>query len=153
MSLESVKKYFQVNKLTDLHILETDESTATVELAAKAHSVAPALIAKTMAFGLKDREMLIITKGDARIDNRKFKDCFHEKASMLNFEEVLEITGHPVGGVCPFGLKNPIDIYLDISIKEFEYVYPAAGSTNSAVKITPGRLQEVTGGTWIDVCK
>lgn len=153
MSLESVKKYFEDNKLSDLHILETDESTATVELAAKAHGVAPALIAKTMAFGLKDREVIIVTKGDARIDNRKFKDCFHEKASMLNHEEVLEITGHPVGGVCPFGLKNPLDIYLDISMKEFEYVYPAAGSTNSAVKITPDRLQEVTAGTWVDVCK
>ena len=153
MSLESVKKYFQDNKLLDLHILETDESTATVELAAKAHGVEPALIAKTMAFGLKDREIIIVTKGDARIDNRKFKDCFHEKASMLNYEEVIEITGHPVGGVCPFGLKNPLDIYLDISMKEFEYVYPAAGSTNSAVKITPDRLHEVTGGTWIDVCK
>jgi len=153
MSLESVKKYFEDNKLTDLHILETNESTATVELAAKAHGVAPALIAKTMAFGLKDRQILIITKGDARIDNRKFKDCFHEKASMLNFEEVLNVTGHPVGGVCPFGLKNPIAIYLDISIKQFEYVYPAAGSTNSAVKIAPDRLQEVTGGTWTDVCK
>lgn len=153
MSLESVKKYFDDNKLTDLHILETDLSTATVELAAIAHGVEPALIAKTMAFGLKDREMLIVTKGDARIDNRKFKDYFHEKASMLNHEQVLEITGHPVGGVCPFGLKNPMDIYLDISMKEFEYVYPAAGSTNSAVKITPDRLQEVTGGIWIDVCK
>jgi prolyl-tRNA editing enzyme YbaK/EbsC (Cys-tRNA(Pro) deacylase) len=153
MSLESVKKYFQDNKLMDLHIFETSESTATVELAAKAHGVAPALIAKTMAFGLKDREILVVTKGDARIDNRKFKDCFHEKASMLNYEEVLEITGHPVGGVCPFGLKNPLDIYLDVSMKEFEYVYPAAGSTNSAVKITPDRLQEVTGGIWVDVCK
>ncbi len=153
MSLESVKKYFDDNKLLDLHILETQESTATVELAAKAHGVEPALIAKTMAFGLKDRKILIVTKGDARIDNRKFKDYFHEKASMLNHEEVLEVTGHPVGGVCPFGLKNPMDIHLDISMKEFEYVYPAAGSTNSAVKITPDRLQEVTGGIWVDVCK
>ena len=153
MSLESVKKYFEDNRLMDLLILETQESTATVELAAKAHGVEPALIAKTMAFGLKDREILIVTKGDARIDNRKFKDYFHEKASMLSYEEVLEVTGHPVGGVCPFGLKNPMDIYLDISMKEFEYVYPAAGSTNSAVKITPDRLQEVTGGTWVDVCK
>lgn len=153
MSLESVRKYFQDNKLTDLHILETDESTATVELAAKAHGVAPALIAKTMAFGLKNRKIIIVTKGDARIDNRKYKDCFYEKATMLNHEEVLEITGHPVGGVCPFGLKDPMDIYLDISLKEFEHVYPAAGSTNSAVKITPDRMQEVTDGTWIDVCK
>jgi prolyl-tRNA editing enzyme YbaK/EbsC (Cys-tRNA(Pro) deacylase) len=153
MSIESVRKYFQDNNLSDLHILETDQSTATVELAAKAHGVAPALIAKTMAFGLKNGQIIIVTKGDARIDNRKFKDCFHEKATMLNPEEVLEITGHPVGGVCPFGLKNPMDIYLDVSLKEFEYVYPAAGSTNSAVKITPDRMQDITGGTWVDVCK
>ncbi|MGE5631968.1 MAG: YbaK/EbsC family protein [Caulobacteraceae bacterium] len=153
MSLESVRKFFVENGYTDLHILESDQSTATVELAAKAHGVEPALIAKTMAFGLKDREILIVTKGDARIDNRKYKDCFHEKASMLNHEEVLEITGHPVGGVCPFGLKKPLEVYLDISMREFEYVYPAAGSINSAVKITPARLQEVTGGTWVDVCK
>jgi len=153
MSVESVRKFFLENGYSDLHILETAASTATVELAAKAHGVEPALIAKTMAFGLKDREILIVTRGDARIDNRKFKDCFHEKATMLNHEQVLEITGHPVGGVCPFGLKNPIDIYLDVSMKEFEYVYPAGGSANSAVKITPGRLQEVTGGIWVDVCK
>ena len=153
MSLESVRKFFLENGYIDLHILESNESTATVELAAKAHGVEPALIAKTMAFGLKDREILIVTKGDARIDNRKYKDCFHEKATMLNHEEVLEITGHPVGGVCPFGLKNSLDVYLDISMKEFEYVYPAAGSVNSAVKISPARLQEVTKGTWVDVCK
>ena len=153
MSLESVRKYFQENGLTDLHILETDASTATVELAAKAHGVAPALIAKTMAFGLKDRNILIVARGDARIDNRKFNDFFHEKATMLSPEKVLEATGHAVGGVCPFGLKNPMDIYLDVSMKEFEVVYPAAGSANSAVKITTDRLQEVTGGVWVDVCK
>jgi prolyl-tRNA editing enzyme YbaK/EbsC (Cys-tRNA(Pro) deacylase) len=106
-----------------------------------------------MSFRLKDRAILIVTKGDARIDNRKFKDCFNEKATMLNYDEVLTTTGHPVGGVCPFGLKNPMDIYLDVSMKEFEYVYPAAGTANSAVKITPTRLQEVTDGAWVDVCK
>jgi prolyl-tRNA editing enzyme YbaK/EbsC (Cys-tRNA(Pro) deacylase) len=153
MSLESVRKFFNENGYTDLHIIETELSTATVELAAKAHGVAPALIAKTMSFRLKDRAILIVTKGDARIDNRKFKDCFNEKATMLNYDEVLNITGHPVGGVCPFGLKNPMDIYLDVSMKEFEYVYPAAGTANSAVKIAPDRLQEVTGGAWVDVCK
>lgn len=153
MSLESVRKFFNENGYSDLQIIETEMSTATVELAAKAHGVAPALIAKTMSFGLKDRAILIVTKGDARIDNRKFKDSFHEKAKMLSYDEVLEITGHPVGGVCPFGLKSPMDIYLDISMKEFEYVYPAAGTANSAVKITPDRLQEVTRGTWVDVCK
>ena len=153
MSLESVRKFFNENGYSDLQIIETEMSTATVELAAKAHGVAPALIAKTMSFGLKDRAILIVTKGDARIDNRKFKDSFHEKAKMLSYDEVLEITGHPVGGVCPFGLKSPMDIYLDISMKEFEYVCPAAGTANSAVKITPDRLQEVTRGTWVDVCK
>lgn len=153
MSVESVRKFFIENGYTDLKILETEQSSATVELAAKAHGVEPALIAKTMAFGLKDKEIIIVTKGDARIDNRKFKDYFHEKASMLSYDKVLEITGHPVGGVCPFGLKNSMDIYLDVSMKEFEYVYPAAGSANSAVKISPDRLQEVTGGTWVDVCK
>lgn len=153
MSVESVRKFFIENGYTDLKILETEQSSATVELAAKAHGVEPALIAKTMSFGLKEREIIIVTKGDARIDNRKFKDCFHEKASMLNYDKVLEITGHPVGGVCPFGLKNPMDIYLDVSMKEFEFVYPAAGSANSAVKIAPDRLQEVTDGIWIDVCK
>jgi len=153
MSLESVKKFFVENGYIDLNIIEHEGSTATVELAAEAHGVKPALIAKTMAFGLKDRAILIVTRGDARIDNRKYKDCFHEKATMLNHEEVLEITGHPVGGVCPFGLKNPLDIYLDTSMKEFEYIYPAAGSVNSAVKISPDRLQEVTSGNWVDVCK
>ncbi len=153
MSVESVRKFFDEKGYTDLHIIETDLSTATVELAAIAHGVEPALIAKTMSFKLKDRDILIVTKGDARIDNRKYKDCFHEKATMLNYEEVLEITGHPVGGVCPFGLKNPMDIYLDISMKGFEYVYPAAGSANSAVKITPERLHEITGAAWVDVCK
>ncbi len=152
MSIESVRKFFVENGYDDLQIIETEQSTATVELAAKAHNVAPALIAKTMAFGLKEREIIIVTKGDARINNRKFKDCFHEKASMLSYDKVLEVTGHPVGGVCPFGLKNPLDIYLDVSLKQFEYVYPAAGSANSAVKITPDYLREVTGGTWVDVC-
>lgn len=152
MSVENVRKFFDDNKL-DLHIIEHQESTATVELAAKALGVEPALIAKTMSFKLKDRNILIVTKGDARIDNRKYKDCFGEKARMLDPDEVLEVTGHPVGGVCPFALKNPLDVYLDVTLTEFEYVYPAAGSGNSAVKITPRKLEEVTGGKWIDVCK
>lgn len=152
MSVDSVRNFFEENKL-DLHIIEHEESTATVELAAKALGVEPALIAKTMSFKLKDRNILVVTKGDARIDNRKYKDCFGEKAKMLNFDEVLEVTGHPVGGVCPFGLKNPLDIYLDATLTEFEYVYPAAGSGNSAVKISPKRLEKVTNGKWVDVCK
>jgi prolyl-tRNA editing enzyme YbaK/EbsC (Cys-tRNA(Pro) deacylase) len=153
MSVEKVRRFFIEKGHPELQIIEHEVSTATVELAAIANGVAPELIAKTMAFGLKDREILIVTKGDAKIDNRKYKDCFHEKARMLSYEEVLEITGHPVGGVCPFALKNPLDIYLDVSMKAFEYIYPAGGSTNSAVKISPDTLQEITGGTWIDVCK
>ena len=152
MSLESVKQYFKDNNLS-LEIIEMGQSTATVELAANALGVKPALIAKTMAFKLKDRNILILAEGDARIDNRKFKDYFHTKAKMLSADEVLEFTGHPVGGVCPFGLKTQMDTYLDESLKKFEYVYPAAGSRNSAVKITPEELSKVTSGTWVDVCK
>jgi Cys-tRNA(Pro) deacylase len=152
MSLESVKQYFKDNNLS-LEIIEMGQSTATVELAANALGVKPALIAKTMAFKLKDRNILILSEGDSRIDNRKFKDYFHTKATMLSADEVLEFTGHPVGGVCPFGLKTQMDTYLDESLKKFEYVYPAAGSRNSAVKITPEELSKVTSGTWVDVCK
>lgn len=152
MSLESVKHYFKDNNLS-LEIIEMGQSTATVELAANALGVEPALIAKTMAFKLKDRNILILSEGDAKIDNRKFKDYFHTKAKMLSADEVLEFTGHPVGGVCPFGLKTQMDTYLDESLKKFEYVYPAAGSRNSAVKITPEELSNVTSGTWVDVCK
>ncbi|SHJ48663.1 YbaK/EbsC family protein [Paramaledivibacter caminithermalis] len=152
MALEDVRKYFKENNL-DYEIFQMDESTATVELAAKAHGVEPQLIAKTMAVKLKDRNILIVTKGDARIDNRKFKDTFKTKCKMLKPDEVLEITGHPVGGVCPFGLKNPMDVYLDISLNNFEYVYPAAGSTNSSIKITPIQLKKITNAEWIDVCK
>lgn len=152
MSVESVREFFKDNNL-DFKIIELDESTATVELAANAIGVEPALIAKTMVFRIKDRDVIIVTKGDARIDNRKYKNYFKAKAKMLKLDEVLEATGHPVGGVCPFGLRNPMDIYLDVSLKSFEYVYPAAGSRNSAIKISPDKLQEVTNGIWIDVCK
>jgi Cys-tRNA(Pro) deacylase len=152
MSVKDVKKFFK-DKGLDYEIIEFDESTATVELAAEAIGVKPALIAKTMALRLKDRDILIVTKGDARIDNRKYKDYFKTKAKMLKFDEVLDMTGHPVGGVCPFGLKNPLDIYLDVSLKEFDYVYPAAGSKNSAVKISPDEIQKITNAVWIDVCK
>ena len=151
MSLESVKKQFREQNW-GLNIVELGESSATVELAAKALGVEPARIAKTMAFRLKDRDLLILSKGDARVDNRKYKDCFGEKLKMLKSDEVLEVTGHPVGGVCPFGLKKPLDIYLDQSLREFDYVFPAGGSPNSAVKITIGQLVELTNGKWVDVC-
>lgn len=153
MGIEQVKKYFTDHKL-DYEVLEFEVSTATVELAAQALGVAPGLIAKTMSFKVKDDAcLLVLAAGDKRVDNRKFKEAFNAKGRMLNVDEVVEITGHPVGGVCPFGLKNSLPIYLDISLQAYQYVYPAAGSPRSAVKMTPGELQAVTGGTWVDVCK
>jgi len=153
MGLENVKKYFK-EKHSDYNVSEVEKSTATVELAAKALGVDPSLIAKTLSFKLKENHyILLVTKGDARIDNRKYKDYFKVKAKMLKPDEVYEITGHQVGGVCPFGLKNPIEIYLDKSLREFEYIFPAAGSANSFIRITPSELQEITDSTWVDVCK
>ncbi|WP_026894909.1 YbaK/EbsC family protein [Clostridiisalibacter paucivorans] len=152
MGVEKVRSYFKSRGI-DFPIYEFDISTATVDLAAQALGVKPALIAKTMAFKLKDRYIVVVTKGDARIDNRKFKDTFLSKAKMVKADEVLNVTGYPVGGVCPFGLKEDLDIYLDMTLKEFEYVYPAAGTANSAVKITPEELMDVTSGIEVDVCK
>ena len=152
MTVESVQKHIEEAGL-DLEIIEMNTSTATVELAANALGVEPARIAKTMAIRLKDRDILILTKGDMKIDNRKFKDCFKEKAKFIRMEEIEKATGHPIGGVCPFGLIKPLDIYLDISLKEFDYVYPAGGSPNTCIKIDVDYLSEVTKGIWIDVCK
>ncbi|WP_461204912.1 YbaK/EbsC family protein [Clostridium sp. DL1XJH146] len=152
MSLESVKNYFTENNL-DLKVIEFKESTATVELAAEALGVEPGQIAKTMAFRLKDRDILILSKGDARIDNKKFKEYFSTKAKMVKFEDVEEATGHPVGGVCPFGLIKPLDIYLDESLKQYEIVFPAGGSPNTAVKIEVEELAKITDGEWINLCK
>jgi prolyl-tRNA editing enzyme YbaK/EbsC (Cys-tRNA(Pro) deacylase) len=152
MSLESVKRQFAAEKL-GLEVIELKTSSATVELAAAALGVEPGRIAKTMAFRMKERDILIIAKGDVRVDNRKFKECFGEKPKFLDAGEVQEITGHPVGGVCPFGLKQPLTVYLDNSLRQFDYVFPAGGSPNSAVRIAVARLEEVTGGTWVDVCK
>jgi prolyl-tRNA editing enzyme YbaK/EbsC (Cys-tRNA(Pro) deacylase) len=151
MSLESVRNYFLDKGLPD-PIIVLSQSSATVDLAAEALGVKPALIAKTLAFRLKDRDILVVTKGDARIDNRKYKDFFKTKAKMIDHDEVSNITGHPVGGVCPFGLKSDIDVYLDLSLKSFEYVYPAAGSVNTALKISPIEIEDLTQGEWIDVC-
>lgn len=152
MSVESVKKHFKEANL-GLEVIEMNNSTATVELAARAIGVEEGQIAKTIALELKEETILIVCKGDAKIDNRKYKDEFAIKAKMLSFENVEKITGHPVGGVCPFGLKNPLKIYLDESLKQYDYVYPAAGATNSAVKIDLDLLQSSTNGVWIDVCK
>lgn len=152
MSIQSVKEYFKDNNLP-LKIIETDEDTSTVEKAAIALGVEPDMIAKTLAFKLKEKEILILTKGRAKTDNRKFKDYFKQKPKFVKFENVEEVTSHPIGGVCPFGLPKKLDIYLDISLKEFTTVYPAGGSPNSAVKIDVDYLAEVTKGTWIDITK
>jgi Uncharacterized conserved protein len=151
MSLESVKRQF-LERGWDLRVLELESSSATVELAAKALDVEPGRIAKTMAFRLKNRDILILAKGDARIDNHKYKEYFHEKAKMIGANEVMEVTGHPVGGVCPFGLKQPLPVYLDKSLQIYDFVFPAGGSPHSAVKIAIDYLQEVTRGEWVDVC-
>lgn len=152
MSLESVKAFFAAHA-PDLTVVETDASTATVALAAVAHGVEPGRIAKTLSVRLGDEVALLVTRGDARLDNQKFKAQFRAKAKMLEFAEVEAATGHPVGGVCPFGLVKPLPIYLDTSLKDFDEVLPAAGAINSAVRITPDRLAALTGGTWVDVTK
>ena len=152
MSLFSVKTFFQALQL-DVSILETEANTATVALAAAAHGVEPGRIAKTLAFKLADgRAVLLVARGDARIDNSKFKTALG-KGKMLSPDVVADITGHPVGGVCPFGLAQPLPIYLDVSLKAFDEVLPAAGSVNSAVRISVALLEQVTQGVWVDVCQ
>jgi prolyl-tRNA editing enzyme YbaK/EbsC (Cys-tRNA(Pro) deacylase) len=152
MSLESVRAFFAA-KAPDIHIIELTESTATVELAAKGHGVAPAQIAKTLSVRVGEQRFLIVTCGIGRLDNKKAKTVFGGKVSMLGAEEVLEITSHPVGGVCPFGLPGDLPIYCDISLKAFDEVVPAAGSTHSAVRISPSRMAELVGAQWVDVCQ
>jgi len=151
VSLQSVREFFAARQL-DIPIIELEVSTATVALAAEAHGVEPGRIAKTLAFRVNGGQTIIlVARGDARIDNRKFKDCFG-KGKMLPAEEVVELTGHPVGGVCPFGLASDLPIYLDQSLQAFDEVLPAAGAIHSAVRISPEQLAEVTRGQWVDVC-
>lgn len=152
MSLQSVRNFFTARQL-DIPIIELEVSTATVALAAEAHGVEPGRIAKTLAFRINGGQaILLVARGDARIDNRKFKGRFG-KGKMLPAEEVVELTGHPVGGVCPFGLANELPIYLDQSLQAFDEVLPAAGAIHSAVRISPQQLAEITGGQWVDVCQ
>ena len=152
MSLQSVRAFFAQHAL-DLPILETEALTPTVESAALAHGVEPGRIAKTLAFRLGDgRVVLLVASGRARIDNAKFKTAFG-KGKMLPAHEVQDLTGHPVGGVCPFGLANPLPVYLDHSLHAFDEVLPAAGSVNSAVRISPALMAQVTGGVWVDACR
>ncbi|GIZ12415.1 YbaK/EbsC family protein [Pseudomonas sp. NCCP-436] len=152
MSLASVRA-FLADKAPDITIIELETSTATVALAAAAHGVAPGQIAKTLAFRIGEREVLIVARGDARIDNRKMKECFGTKAKMLDAETVMALTGHPVGGVCPFGLATPLSVYCDRSLLAFDEVIPAAGDIHSAVRITPLRMAELVDAQWIDVCQ
>ncbi|MBY3229805.1 YbaK/EbsC family protein [Rhizobium laguerreae] len=152
MSLESVRAFLSAHA-PDIEIIEIAESSSTVALAAEAHGVEPAQIAKTICLRVGEQMMLVVAGGTARLDNRKFKDTFGAKGRMLDAEEVVAVTSHPVGGVCPFGLPSPLPIYCDISLKRFDEVVPAAGSTNSAVRIETGRLAELTGANWVDVCQ
>lgn len=152
MSVESVRNFFKERNQAD-PVFELEDSGATVELAAEVIGVEPKLIAKTLAFKLKDKDILVVTRGDARVDNKKFRHLFKTKAKMLDLNEVEEITGHPVGGVCPFGLKNPLEVYVDVSVKDFDFVYPAAGSRTTALKISPVNMQQITSAEWVDVCQ
>jgi prolyl-tRNA editing enzyme YbaK/EbsC (Cys-tRNA(Pro) deacylase) len=152
MSLESVRAFF-AEKAPDISVIESTKSSATVALAAEAYGVEPARIAKTLSLRVGDRVVLIVTSGTSRMDNRKVKALFGGKPKMLGLHEVAEITGHEVGGVCPFGLKTPLPVYCDVSLKAFDVVVPAAGSTHSAVRITPVRLAELTSAGWVDVCE
>jgi len=151
MSIHSVKAQFDTENWS-LEVIEFKVSTATVELAAEALGVEPGRIAKTMALRLKDRDILVLAKGDARLDNKKFKAAFGTKAKFVKSEDVEGITGHPIGGVCPFGLIQPLDVYLDSSLKVYDVVYPAGGTPSSAVKIDLDTLEKITRSQWTDVC-
>jgi prolyl-tRNA editing enzyme YbaK/EbsC (Cys-tRNA(Pro) deacylase) len=152
MSLESVRAWLGAYA-PDLAIIETGASTATVMEAAAALGVAPSQIAKTLALRIGDRVILLVTRGDARLDNQKTKAAFAARPRMLDAGETLALTGHPVGGVCPFGLSTPLRVYCDVSLQEFELVYPAAGSLNSSVSVSPRRLAELVSAEWIDICR
>lgn len=152
MSLDSVRADL-ARRAPDLPIIEVAESTATVDLAARALGVEPARIAKTLAVRAGDETFLLVTRGDARLDNRKTKDRFGARPRMLGFEETLALTGHPVGGVCPFGLASPLAVYCDVSLKPFDIVYPAAGSLTSSVRVTPERLAALVSSGWVDLCR
>ena len=153
MAVEKVREYLKEYHMED-RILEFDVSSATVELAAQAVGCEPERIAKTMSFLVNEEVILIVTAGDVKIDNKKYPQHFHAKAKMIPFEEVEEYTGHAPGGVCPFAVREGVRAYLDESLKRFETVYPAAGSANSAVRLTPQELEQcIENVMWIDVCK
>jgi prolyl-tRNA editing enzyme YbaK/EbsC (Cys-tRNA(Pro) deacylase) len=152
MSLESVRAFF-AEKAPDITVMESPTSSATVALAAEAFGVEPGRIAKTLSLRLGNRVVLIVASGTSRMDNKKVKALFGGKPKMLGAHEVVEITGHEVGGVCPFGLKSKLAVYCDLSLRAFDEVVPAAGSTHSAVRIAPLRMAELVGAEWVDVCQ
>ncbi|MDI6834347.1 MAG: YbaK/EbsC family protein [Rhizobiaceae bacterium] len=152
MSLQSVKDFLS-RHAPEITVIETEASSATVALAAEAHGVEPDQIAKTICLRIGTEPVLVVAAGTKRLDNRKFKDRFGVKPRMLDVEEVLATTSHPVGGVCPFGLPSPIKIFCDVSLQAFDEVVPAAGATNAAVRIAPQRLAALTDAEWADLCQ
>ncbi|MBW9059368.1 YbaK/EbsC family protein [Agrobacterium sp. CMT1] len=152
MSIQSVRAFF-AEKSPEVTIIETEASSATVALAAKAHGVEPDQIAKTICLKAGDAILLVVTAGTKRLDNRKFRDHFGTKPRMLGADEVVAVTSHPVGGVCPFGLPSPLPVFCDISLRDYLEVVPAAGATNAAVRISPHVMAELTKAEWVDVCQ
>lgn len=153
MAIEKVREYFKKWNMED-RILEFDVSSATVELAAQALQCEGARIAKTLSFHVGEQAILIVTAGDTKIDNAKYKATFGTKAKMLSFEEVEPLIGHGVGGVCPFGINEGVKVYLDESMKRFQTVFPACGSSNSAIELTISEMEQYSGyEKWVDVCK
>lgn len=152
MSIENVKIYLK-NYKKDGDVREFAVSSATVELAAMALNTAPARIAKTLSFKAVDRVILVVAAGDVKIDNKKFKSFFGFKAKMLDYAEVEPLTGHVVGGVCPFALPEGVDVYTDVSLQRFDTVFPACGSPNSAIELTCEELYKISNSSgWVDVC-
>ena len=151
MSAESVKAWLEVNA-PDVRLIEAHGSTATVLDAAGTLGVEPARIAKTLTVRVDQTNFLLVTRGDARLSNQKCKAELGARPRMLRAEETLALTGHPVGGVCPFGVSTPLPVYVDVSLKPFTTVFPAAGSRNSSIELTPQRLFELVGERWVDLC-
>lgn len=151
MSEETVRAFFSTHA-PDVPVIDQGVSTATVAEAAEALGVIPARIAKTLSLRIGDEVALVVARGDARLNNGKAKAALGAKPRMLDREEVEELTGHPVGGVCPFGLATPLPVYCDISLRDFETVFPAAGSRTTSVELRPEGLAELTGAKWIDIC-
>ena len=152
MSLEIAKNYLEKKGYGD-RVMVFDVSSATVELAAQAVGTEPERICKSLTFLVDEKPIMILCAGDAKVNNSKYKAAFHTKAKMLSFDQVHDMIGHDVGGVCPFGAKDGVTVYLDESLKRFDIVYPACGSANSAVKLTIPELEQLSGyQEWVDVC-